>query len=57
MKTIKIQSGKVAVIKKDGNTIFAKKANKKLKIECGDNYEIIEKSENKLTGEEKGKLK
>jgi len=52
-----IAKGKYAVLKKNGNIILAKKADKGLLIELPDNFEVTEKTENKLTKGEKEKLK
>ena len=54
----KIAKGKFAVIKKNGKILFAKKADKGLRIECDSRFfEVTEKTESKLTKEEKEAMK
>ena len=54
----KIAKGKFAVIKKNGKVLFTKKADKGLRIERDDSlFEVTEKTESKLTKEEKGAMK
>jgi len=57
MKKVKIKSGKYIVLTKNGNTHFVKKADKNMLVESPDNIDIQEKTESKLTKEEKDKLK
>lgn len=54
----KIAKGKFAVVKKKGNVLFTKKADKGLRIECDVSlFDVNEKTESKLTKEEKEKMK
>lgn len=54
----KIAKGKVAVISKNGKAFFVKEAkNKGLLIEGDESWTVEEKYKNKLTAEEKKKLK
>lgn len=57
-KDIKILKDKFVVIKKNGKVIHTKKSDKGLRVEYDDNlFEVKEKTESKLTKEEKAMRK
>lgn len=57
MKKQKLGKGKYIVLKQNGKTHFVKKANKNMFIESPDDIEIVEKTESKLSKEEKDLVK
>ncbi len=57
MKDVKIAKGKYAVVKRNGKVLTTIQANKKLRIEGGDDMEVEEKTLSKLTKVEKEKMK
>jgi len=57
MKDIKVSKGKYAVIKKNGKVIATIEAKQKLRIEGGNDVEVVSKTFSTLTKTEKGNLK
>jgi hypothetical protein len=56
-KDIKIAKGRFAVIKINGKIMQTVEATSGIRIEGGDNCEIVSKTESQLTAAEKGKMK
>lgn len=56
-KDVKITKGRFAVIKKNGKILQTIEATKGLRIEGGDDCEIVSKTKSQLTADEKSKLK
>ena len=57
MKDIKIAKGRFAVIKKNGKILQTVEVVKALRIEGGDDCEIVSKTKSQLTKDEKDKIK
>ena len=57
MKHVKINKGRFAVIKKNGKILQTVEAGKALRIEGGDDCEIVSKMKSQLTKEEREKIK
>lgn len=57
MKEVTINKGRYAVIKKGGKVLQTIEANKNLRIEGSDQYEISSKTKSQLTGQELAMLK
>ena len=57
MKKVKIKKGYVAVIEKNGKLIAVKDAKNAILVEAQDDVIVTEKTKNKLTDDEKLKLK
>lgn len=57
MKDVKINKGRVAVIKKNGKILQTIEAIKGLRIEGGDDVEVLSKTKSQLTKAETDKIK